>query len=162
MSYYWPNRWLNFKIVIQQRKYFIFHYIGVLYHYLKATSKRLNDSKRNKPEQAEVTHSKLQWKNIPSPSIDVYAQLINSQSNTNIAHTPDLKKLFSHLPSLQKQRAFQNQSNLEGWEEGSRGREHLYTYGWFTLLYGRTQHNIVKQLFSKLKKQYVRLLINAI
>ena len=77
---------------------------------------------------------------------------VKYQSNTNTVHTPDLKKLFSHLPSLQKWWAFQNQSNLEGWEEGSRGREHLYTYGWLRLLYGRTQHNSVKQLFSKFKK----------
>ena len=32
------------------------------------------------------------------------------------------------------------------WEGGSRGRGHMYTYGWFTLMYGRSQHNIVKQL----------------
>ena len=24
----------------------------------------------------------------------------------------------------------------------------MYTYGWFVLMYGRNQHNIVKQLFS--------------
>ena len=30
---------------------------------------------------------------------------------------------------------------------GSRGREHVYTYGWFMLIYGRNQHNIVEQLF---------------
>ena len=29
------------------------------------------------------------------------------------------------------------------WEEGSRQRGHKYAYGWFTLLYGRSQHNIV-------------------
>ena len=36
--------------------------------------------------------------------------------------------------------------NLEEWdgEEGSRGRGHMYTYGWFTLMYGRDRHNIVK------------------
>ena len=77
---------------------------------------------------------------------------VKYQSSTNIAHTPDLKKLFSHLPSLQKRQAFQNQSSLEGWEEGSRGREHLCTYGWLTLLYSRTQHNTEKQLFSKFKQ----------
>ena len=29
---------------------------------------------------------------------------------------------------------------------GFRGSGHVYTYGWFTLMYGRNQHNIVKQL----------------
>ena len=44
--------------------------------------------------------------------------------------------------------------NLEGWDgmedkrEVLRRREHMYTYGWFILMYGRNQHNIVKQLFS--------------
>ena len=35
-----------------------------------------------------------------------------------------------------------------GWdgEGGSRGREHMYTYGWFMLIYGRNQCNIVKPL----------------
>ena len=28
----------------------------------------------------------------------------------------------------------------------------MYAYGWFMLLYGRNQHNIVKQLSSNLKK----------
>ena len=28
------------------------------------------------------------------------------------------------------------------WERGSRGREYMYTNGWFTLLYGRNQHDI--------------------
>ena len=36
----------------------------------------------------------------------------------------------------------------EGREEGSRGRELMYTYGWFMLMYDRDQHNTVKQLSS--------------
>ena len=32
------------------------------------------------------------------------------------------------------------------WERGSRGRGHMYTCDWFMLMYGRNQHNIVKQL----------------
>ena len=35
-----------------------------------------------------------------------------------------------------------------GWEGGSRGRGLMYTYGCFTMMYGRYQHNIVKQLYS--------------
>ena len=39
-----------------------------------------------------------------------------------------------------------------GWsgrrEEGLRGRGHMCTYVWFMLMYGRHQHNIVKQLSS--------------
>ena len=36
-----------------------------------------------------------------------------------------------------------------GWEGGSRGRRRMDAYGWFLLMYGRNQHNIVKQLSSK-------------
>ena len=32
------------------------------------------------------------------------------------------------------------------WEGGSKGRGHIYIYGLFALMYGRNQHNIVKQL----------------
>ena len=32
------------------------------------------------------------------------------------------------------------------WEGSSRGRGHMYTYGWFMLLYSRNQYNIIKQL----------------
>jgi len=35
-----------------------------------------------------------------------------------------------------------------GWEGGSGGRGHMNTYGGFMLLYGKNQHNIVKQLSS--------------
>ena len=39
-----------------------------------------------------------------------------------------------------------------GWGGGLRGEvqegEDMYPYGWFMLLYGRTQNNIVKQLSS--------------
>jgi len=30
------------------------------------------------------------------------------------------------------------------WEEGIRGRGHMYTYGCFMLIYGKKHHNIVK------------------
>ena len=38
--------------------------------------------------------------------------------------------------------------DLEGWEGGGRGGREgcMYNYGWFALLYGRNQHNIVKIL----------------
>ena len=35
-----------------------------------------------------------------------------------------------------------------GWGRDSEGRGHMYTYDRLTLLYGRSQHNIVKQLSS--------------
>ena len=41
----------------------------------------------------------------------------------------------------------------EGWEGGSRGRGHMYTYDWFMLMYGRNQHNILKQLPPIKKKK---------
>ena len=34
------------------------------------------------------------------------------------------------------------------WEGGPRGRGYIYTYSWFPLLYSRSQHHIVKQLYS--------------
>ena len=38
------------------------------------------------------------------------------------------------------------------WEGGSRGKGYMYTYNWFTLIYSRNEHNIVKQLYSNKKK----------
>ena len=37
------------------------------------------------------------------------------------------------------------------WEEGSKGRGYMYTYGWFMLRFDRKQQNSVKQLSSNLK-----------
>ena len=44
-------------------------------------------------------------------------------------------------------------NKLEGWDGVGAGRRfkkegHMYTHGWFMLIYGRNQHNIVKQLSS--------------
>jgi len=36
--------------------------------------------------------------------------------------------------------------NLEGWEGGSRRSGHMYTYGESMLMYGKKQHNTVKQI----------------
>ena len=44
-----------------------------------------------------------------------------------------------------------------GWEGGSGGRGHLCTCGWFMLLCGRGQHNIVEQLSSLKKKKLTHL-----
>ena len=47
--------------------------------------------------------------------------------------------------------------NLEGWDQVGGGRRfkregpYLYTYDWFTLMYGRNQHNIVKAIILPLK-----------
>ena len=50
-------------------------------------------------------------------------------------------------------------NNLEGWggegdeREVQEGGGHMYTYGWFMLMFGRNQQNSVKQLsFNKKKK----------
>ena len=32
------------------------------------------------------------------------------------------------------------------WQGSSRGRGHMYAYGWFMLIFGRNHHNTVKQL----------------
>ena len=45
------------------------------------------------------------------------------------------------------------------WKEGSRGRGYMYTYGWFTLMYGRNQHNMVKQLSFRKKTHKIYLCI---
>ena len=38
----------------------------------------------------------------------------------------------------------------ERWDWGSKGRGHMYTYGWFMLRFDRKQQNSVKQLsFNK-------------
>ena len=42
------------------------------------------------------------------------------------------------------------------WEEGPKERGYMYTYSWFTLLYSRNQHNIVKQL-SPIKQKKTTL-----
>ena len=47
-------------------------------------------------------------------------------------------------------------NSLEGWGgvgggRGSRRTGHMYTNGWTMLMYGRIQHNIVKQLYFNLK-----------
>ena len=48
----------------------------------------------------------------------------------------------------------------EGWGErregGLRGTGHMYTCGWFMLMYGRNQHNIVKQLSSN--KRFLKII----
>ena len=44
-----------------------------------------------------------------------------------------------------------SRTRLRNWTElkgGTRGRGYMYTYSYFTLLYSRKQHNIVKQLSS--------------
>ena len=48
--------------------------------------------------------------------------------------------------------------SLEEWDGVGNGRQvqeggHVYTCGWFILMYSRGQHNIVKQLSSKKKTQ---------
>ena len=40
------------------------------------------------------------------------------------------------------------------WERASGGRGHMYTCGWL-MMYGRNQHNIVKQLSSNLKEREI-------
>ena len=40
----------------------------------------------------------------------------------------------------------------EGWEGESRARGYIYTYGRFAPLYGRNEHNTVKQLYIIKKK----------
>ena len=42
-----------------------------------------------------------------------------------------------------------------GWEGGSKGRGHTYAYGWFMLLYGRSQHNSVNN-YPPIKKRKAR------
>ena len=50
--------------------------------------------------------------------------------------------------------------NLEGCngEGGSRGRDHMHTYGKFKSMFGRNHHNIVKYLSSNKNKNYKKLI----
>ena len=60
----------------------------------------------------------------------------------------------SGLPSMGSHRVGHDWSDLAAaavaavwggrWEEGSSSRVHMYTYGWFMLMYDRNQHNIAK------------------
>ena len=43
--------------------------------------------------------------------------------------------------------------NIGRWEGVSRGRGHMYTCGCFMLMYGRSQHNIVKQIPCREKEE---------
>ena len=52
------------------------------------------------------------------------------------------------LDKVQNPNDFKKLRCIRRWKGGSRGRGHMYTYGWFMLMYGRNQHNIVKQLSS--------------
>ena len=70
---------------------------------------------------------RVAWKHIHLPYIKQIA-------SGNLLHDAELEPGFC--------------DNLEGWDRGSRGKGHMYTYGWFTLMNGRNQHNIVKQLSS--------------
>ena len=48
------------------------------------------------------------------------------------------------------------------WEGGSKGREYMYTYGWFMLRFDRKQQNSVKQLSFQKKiffKNYLLILL---
>ena len=40
-----------------------------------------------------------------------------------------------------------------GWQGGPRERGYMCTHSWFSSLYSRNEHNIVKQLYSNLKKE---------
>ena len=48
--------------------------------------------------------------------------------------------------------------NIGWWEGASRRRGHMYTSGWFVLMYGRNQHNIVKQIACRKKKKKKKFL----
>ena len=45
--------------------------------------------------------------------------------------------------------------DLEGWDGGGEGdpgaRAYMYNYGWFALMCGRNQHNIIKLKIQKKK-----------
>ena len=59
---------------------------------------------------------------------------------------------FKSVATVSKITRFPSHGRVEwgGQEDGgSRGRGYMYTRGWFMLMYGRNQHNMVKQLSSK-------------
>ena len=44
------------------------------------------------------------------------------------------------------------------WERGSQGSIHIYTYGWFMLMFDRKQQNSIKQLSFNLKNKFFKSL----
>ena len=77
------------------------------------------------------------WSGVPLPSLNIYTTIrkIDIQWELSVS----LRELKPWLCN-----------NLEGWDGGggkeSRRRGHMDIYGWFTLMYGRNQHSIIKQL----------------
>ena len=79
----------------------------------------------------------------------ILLSLLTNKWNCILLRNSEKHKIYSSLHHLCHV--------LEGWdgegEEGSwRGKGHTYTYGWFTLWYGRHKHNRVKQLSSNKRK----------
>ena len=60
------------------------------------------------------------------------------------------------LDKVQNPNDFKKLRCIRRWKGGSRGRGHMYTYGWFMLMYGRNQHNIVGN-YLPIKNKYIFL-----
>lgn len=43
------------------------------------------------------------------------------------------------------------------WEGAPRGRRYMYTYNWFTSLYRRNEHNIIKQWYANKKTTFKKM-----
>ena len=54
----------------------------------------------------------------------------------------------SGLVGVEKVKKLDDQGSFLGVGGRFKREEHMYTYGWFMLMYGRNQHIIVKQLSS--------------
>ena len=85
----------------------------------------------------------------------------NWESNTDTHTLPRVEQMAGGKRLCNTGSSAWYSDTLQGWggkgEGGSRWREYIYVcvcvynYGWFALLYGRNQHNTVKQLSSNLK-----------
>ena len=104
--------------------------------------------------------TKLQGRNRHIDGLVDTEEEMNQESSTDIYTPPCAKTADGKLPHNTGSQAhalwYTLCDSLEGWDarRESLRREGMYihTYAWFVLLYSRNQHNIVKQLFSNLKK----------
>ena len=116
-------------------------------------------SSENLLEKGTTTHSNILAQRIPGPEEPDGLQSMGSQlsnlENHLVRHYWATHSL-TYIQQIANGKLLYNTRSSTWfwavgwcvcWEEGSRRRVHRYSYGWF-MLYGRNQHNIVKQLLS--------------
>ena len=107
----------------------------------------LNGMYFSPPKHTTNVSSLIQWHQIERqqkkclPSAEGRTKWLEGPSSSRILNTNTIKSL-----------------KWDGrWDGGSKGRGHMYTYGWFMLMYGRNRYNIIKQYLSIKKKIFLCL-----